>query len=43
MLPFLAVAEEPSLSLAGEWRFQLDPGNVGITEKWNARQLSDTV
>ena len=43
MLPFLAGAEEPSLSLAGEWRFQLDPGNVGITEKWHARQLSDTV
>ncbi len=33
----------PSISLSGEWRFDLDPKNVGITERWFAKDLSDTV
>ncbi len=43
MMSFTAFADGRSLSLAGEWRFQLDPDNVGIAEKWHTRQLSDAV
>jgi hypothetical protein len=38
----LAVASEV-LPLAGEWRFSLDRGDVGIREKWFAQELSDRV
>jgi hypothetical protein len=31
------------LSLAGEWRFALDADNVGIQERWFARQLGETI
>jgi len=31
------------LSLAGTWRFQLDPGNVGVEQQWFARPLEDAV
>lgn len=32
-------AGEPVLSLAGRWRFALDPRDVGITERWFEREL----
>jgi len=32
-----------TLSLAGEWRFALDPGGVGIEQKWFAKELADTI
>jgi hypothetical protein len=32
-----------TLSLAGTWRFELDPKGVGETEKWFTRELSDTI
>ena len=31
------------LDLAGTWRFQLDRGNVGATERWFARSLTATI
>jgi len=31
------------LSLAGTWRFQLDPGNVGVEQQWFTRPLEDAV
>ncbi|NLV40911.1 MAG: hypothetical protein GXY15_06750 [Candidatus Hydrogenedentes bacterium] len=37
-----AFAAEP-LSLAGEWRLQLDPENRGLTENWPARPFAETV
>ena len=43
LMPFAACADGARLSLAGEWRFQLDPDNVGIAEKWHTRQLTDAV
>jgi hypothetical protein len=31
------------ISLEGPWRFQLDPGDQGPTEKWFARQLAGNI
>lgn len=31
------------MDLSGEWRFQLDGGDEGITGKWNTRKLDDTI
>lgn len=31
------------IPLSGEWRFQLDPKNAGLAEKWQTRVLDDTV
>lgn len=38
-----AAADESVLSLAGEWRFRLDPKDVGVAEKWFAVKLDDAV
>lgn len=32
-----------TISLAGTWRFALDPESVGVEERWFARNLADTV
>lgn len=32
-----------TLSLAGKWRLELDPHNVGETEKWYLRELSGSI
>lgn len=32
-----------SVSLAGQWKFALDPKNVGITERWFDKTLPETV
>ncbi len=34
---------DSSLSLAGTWRFQLDPKNIGVEKKWFAEKLEDSV
>jgi len=36
-------AEQSTLSLAGEWRFELDGENEGLDGKWYGRKLGDTV
>ena len=36
-------AEETTVPLAGTWRFRLDPENVGVADKWFARDFDDTV
>ena len=36
-----AVAADNSISLSGDWKFKLDPDNVGIKEKWFDKQLPD--
>ena len=33
----------PSIDLAGEWRFALDPEDVGIEERWWERELPDRI
>jgi len=38
-----ALAKRQTISLAGTWRFQLDPGNVGVEQQWFTRPLEDTV
>lgn len=38
-----AVANEPPLPLAGEWRFELDPGNVGVGDKWFGKDLAGSI
>ena len=35
--------QENSISLAGCWRFQLDPDNVGVEKKWFSEKLDDSV
>ncbi len=32
-----------TISLAGEWRFQVDPENVGLAAKWQETTLEDTI
>jgi hypothetical protein len=32
-----------TISLAGQWRFQLDPGNMGEKEKWYGRKLTERI
>ena len=42
----LCAAEEASakaVSLAGTWRFRLDPDNVGVAKEWFKETLDDTV
>jgi hypothetical protein len=34
---------ESTLSLAGDWRFQLDPQNAGLAGAWQTRELADTI
>ncbi len=36
-------ADRETLSLAGTWRFDLDPTNIGITQRWFAKALGDSV
>jgi hypothetical protein len=36
-------AEETTLSLKGEWAFQLDGEGVGIAENWQTRELKDSI
>ena len=31
------------MDLSGIWKFQLDSANVGLREKWFARELNDSV
>ena len=35
--------QENSISLAGTWRFRLDPANIGVAAKWFAEKLDDSV
>ncbi|HEY4785915.1 MAG TPA: sugar-binding domain-containing protein [Bacteroidales bacterium] len=37
------VASDNVISLKGEWRFQVDPQDIGITEKWFSRSLSELI
>ncbi len=32
-----------TLNFGGVWSFELDPGNVGIRERWFARELADAI
>jgi beta-galactosidase/beta-glucuronidase len=36
-------AQSDRISLAGQWRFQLDRGNAGIREQWFERSLPDKI
>ncbi len=41
--PFALAADANSISLAGQWRFQLDRADVGINERWFARELPERI
>ena len=43
MIPSALPATAAALDLAGTWRFQLDRGNAGATERWFARPLASTI
>jgi hypothetical protein len=43
LCPRAVAAETDRISLAGQWRFQLDRGDVGIQEQWFARTLADKI
>jgi hypothetical protein len=38
-----APADRQTISLAGTWRFALDPSDVGVGQRWFAKDLEDTV
>lgn len=42
-IPLNAIANSTAFDLAGEWEFQLDPGDIGIEEQWYRSELSDTI
>lgn len=42
-IPGQTNAQPESLPLAGAWRFQLDPDNLGSSEQWWTRELSDQI
>ncbi len=49
LLVFLCLATEPSLradeinSLAGEWRFAIDPNDAGLKENWFSKNLTNKI
>lgn len=43
LVPSVLTANESTVPLAGEWRFQLDGGDVGEKENWQTRTLDDRV
>ena len=43
LLSLPAFAARPFESLAGEWRFALDPANAGVTARWFATHLEDRI
>ncbi|MDP4226332.1 MAG: beta-glucuronidase, partial [Bacteroidota bacterium] len=45
LLVFLSVhaASDNTIPLKGEWKFQTDPLDKGISEQWFARSLSETI
>ncbi|MBR6285655.1 MAG: beta-glucuronidase [Bacteroidaceae bacterium] len=45
LLTFLCIIgiKGQSISISGQWEFQTDPENAGITQKWYGRKLSDNI
>jgi beta-galactosidase len=43
LLPALTVRAQSAIGLAGQWRFALDRGDVGASERWFARDLPDRI
>lgn len=43
LLPLSSATSDRVASLAGEWRFQIDRDNRGITERWFAKPLAETI
>ena len=39
----LLASQNKTLDLSGKWRFDIDKNDVGITEKWFSKQLSDKI
>lgn len=37
------VGAQNKISLAGEWRFQADPSDKGVTDKWYSGKLKETI
>ncbi len=35
--------ENNSIDLSGEWQFQMDPEDIGVSEKWFENDLQETV
>ncbi len=40
---FPALADETTQSLAGGWRFRLDPEDVGVEQEWFAREFEESI
>ncbi len=46
MLTLLFVSceqQQNNIDLSGEWQFQMDPKDIGISEKWFDADLQETV
>jgi hypothetical protein len=42
-LPLSAASQPAPLELSGQWRFALDPADVGVNEQWSAKSLTDHI
>ena len=42
-LPINSIVSQTRINLAGEWRFAVDPKDIGVTDKWFATTLPETV
>lgn len=40
---FSCDSQPSSINLSGEWQFQMDPEDIGVSEKWFATDLQETV
>ncbi len=42
-LLFISCEQQNNIDLSGEWQFQMDPEDVGISEKWFETNLQETI
>ena len=42
-LLFISCEQQNNIDLSGEWQFQMDPEDIGISEKWFETNLQETI
>lgn len=43
LLPFENIRSQSKINLAGEWQFESDPKDQGLSEQWFSKKLAETV
>ena len=41
--PQLSFSQNKTIDLSGNWRFEMDRNDVGVTEKWFSKSLQDNI